>query len=110
MVANEITFEAIDSEGCEVIFDKEPTKVLFGYCYLLHALSIAMYNTQISKETLLDSDVERTGSDFPPTFKIYVCPLKSEKELNISPRLKVTGLGEGCRFQLVIPSEFNLNQ
>ena len=28
MVANEITFEAIDSEGWEVAFDKEPTKVL----------------------------------------------------------------------------------
>ena len=55
---------------------------------------------------LLLSDVERTGSDFPPTFKLYVCPLKSEKEMNISPSLKVTGLGEGCSFQLITPSEF----
>ena len=55
---------------------------------------------------LLVSDVERTGSDFPPTFKLYMCPLKSEKEMNISPSLKVTGLGEGCSFQLVTPSEF----
>ena len=49
------------------------------------------------------SDIDRTGSDFPPTFKIYVSPSKSEKE---EPSLKVTGLGEeGCHFQLVAPSE-----
>ena len=56
---------------------------------------------------LLLSSIKR--SDYPPTFKIYVCPSTSERADYNSPSLKVTGLGEeGCRFQLVTPSEFEL--
>ena len=62
---------------------------------------------QISKEMLVITDIYRTGSDFPPTFKVYVSPSTSGAEINNSPSLKVKGLGEeGCHFQLVAPSKF----
>ena len=44
MVSNEITFEAIDSEGWEVTFDKEPTKVLKILFMLVHNLFTILYH------------------------------------------------------------------
>ena len=57
MIANEIIFETIHPEGWEVTFDKEPTKVLFGYYYLLHALSTAILCT-------LYPDIQRNATTF----------------------------------------------
>ena len=94
MTANEVTLSVIaKSEGWNVTFDKEPTKV----AKIDNNWFSAFFSLQIQRR-----DIIMINTDYPPKFLIYLS--YNGNDHCRPPKLLIQGLDvENCSFEIITP-------